>query len=274
MRQSLAYVDNLLPLYHASETPCVINIFRPSTLFFCHHLDHDKCNIIRIHGAFATQGIYCMVFEHLDRSLADLLEAQPFNRLHPNHIRLIVWQLAIALDALNSFGLTHTDINIDNIMLVNQKKYPFKVKLIDLGLASEMSSLRKNQLVQPLIYRAPEVMLGLPLTAAVDIWSLGCLAATLYLGRQQYGGFTEYEMTEGYKQTSPQPDKPLKMELYSLDDILIVFPVNDEEKLDLVLFVDLLIKMLHLEPGKRITPQQILKIRFLTSFLTPSLDLW
>ncbi|TWW65426.1 Homeodomain-interacting protein kinase 1 [Takifugu flavidus] len=127
-------------------------------------------------------------------------------------------------------------------MLVNQKKYPFKVKLIDLGLASEMSSLRKNRLVQPLIYRAPEVMLGLPLTAAIDIWSLGCLAATLYLGRQPYGGFTEYEM---------------------------VFPVNDEEKLDLVLFVDLLIKMLHLEPGKRITPQQILKIRFLTSFLTP-----
>lgn len=57
------------------------------------HLDHDKCNIIRIHGAFATQGIYHMVFEHLDRSLADLLEAQPFNRLQPNHIRLIVWQV-------------------------------------------------------------------------------------------------------------------------------------------------------------------------------------
>lgn len=42
--------------------------------------------------------------------------------------------------------------------------------------------------------RAPEVMLGLPLTPAIDIWSLGCLAATLYLGRQLYGGFTEYEM--------------------------------------------------------------------------------
>lgn len=48
-----------------------------------------------------------------------------------------------------------------------------------------------------------------------------------------------------------------------------VFPIKDEDKLDLALFVDLLIKMLHLEPGKRITPQQILKHRFLTSFLTP-----
>lgn len=61
-------------------------------------------------------------------------------------ISLIAFQLAIALQALNSFGLTHTDINMDNIMLVDQKKYPFKVKLIDLGLASKMSSLRQNWL--------------------------------------------------------------------------------------------------------------------------------
>lgn len=67
-------------------------------------------------------------------------------------ISLIAFQLAIALEALNSFALTHTGISMDNT-LVNQKKYPFKVKLIDLGLASEMSSLRQNWLVQPLIYR-------------------------------------------------------------------------------------------------------------------------
>lgn len=82
------------------------------------------------------------------------------------------------------------------------------------------------------------------------------------------------------------------MKLESLDDILIVciyhlvfkielemnfrvlslnscyhfqaFPTTDEEKLDLVLFVALLKRMLHLEPVKRITPQKILKHRFVT----------
>lgn len=68
-------------------------------------------------------------------------------------ISLITFQLAIALETLNSFGLTHTNINMGNIMLVNEKKYPLKVKLIDLGLTSEMSSLGKNWLVQPLINR-------------------------------------------------------------------------------------------------------------------------
>ena len=66
---------------------------------------------------------------------------------------VITFQLAIALKALNGVGLTHTDIKMDNIMLVNQNKYPFRIKLIDFGLATEMSSLRRNSLVQPLGYR-------------------------------------------------------------------------------------------------------------------------
>lgn len=44
-----------------------------------------------------------------------------------------------------------------------------------------------------------------------------------------------------------------------------VFPVTDKEKLDLDLLTDLLVKMLHLEPAKRITPQKILKHGFVTS---------
>lgn len=68
-------------------------------------------------------------------------------------ITLITFQLAIALKALNDVGLTHTDIKMDNIMLVNQNKYPFKIKLIDFGLATEMSTLRRSTLVQPLGYR-------------------------------------------------------------------------------------------------------------------------
>lgn len=49
-----------------------------------------------------------MVFEHLDRSLADLLEAQPFNRLHPNHIRLIVWQVITTILRLLTITVIET----------------------------------------------------------------------------------------------------------------------------------------------------------------------
>lgn len=42
--------------------------------------------------------------------------------------------------------------------------------------------------------RAPEVTIGLPYTTAIDMWSLGCIAAELFLGHILYPGQSEYEM--------------------------------------------------------------------------------
>lgn len=45
------------------------------------------------------------------------------------------------------------DIKTDNIMLVNQQKHPFTIKLIDFGLAAEISRVELGSKVQPLCYR-------------------------------------------------------------------------------------------------------------------------
>lgn len=74
-------------------------------------LDHDKCNIIRIHGAFFTCGYHCMVFEHLDRSLGDLMRELPFSRLHLIQIRLIVWQVVTTIVCLITINVTETYFN-------------------------------------------------------------------------------------------------------------------------------------------------------------------
>lgn len=42
--------------------------------------------------------------------------------------------------------------------------------------------------------RSPEILLGLPFTEAIDMWSLGCIAAILYLGTLLYPGRSEYDM--------------------------------------------------------------------------------
>lgn len=41
---------------------------------------------------------------------------------------------------MNNVGLSHVDIRMDHIMLVDKEKQPFKVALVDFGLASELSS--------------------------------------------------------------------------------------------------------------------------------------
>ena len=43
-------------------------------------------------------------------------------------------------------------------------------------------------------HRAPEVFLGLPLTEALDMWSLGCVVANAMLTDDFFSGDTEYDV--------------------------------------------------------------------------------
>ena len=55
--------------------------------------------------------------------------------------------------------------------------------------------------------RAPEVLLGLPYCESIDMWSLGCVLAELYLGWPLYPGASEYDQLRYITQTQgPFPD--------------------------------------------------------------------
>lgn len=43
------------------------------------------------------------------------------------------------------------------------------------------------------LHRAPEIILGLPFCEAIDMWSLGCVIAELFLGWPLYPGASEYD---------------------------------------------------------------------------------
>jgi len=47
--------------------------------------------------------------------------------------------------------------------------------------------------IQSRFYRAPEVILGLPYTTAIDMWSLGCIVAELHTGYPLFAGENEVE---------------------------------------------------------------------------------
>ena len=47
--------------------------------------------------------------------------------------------------------------------------------------------------IQSRFYRAPEVILGLPYTTAIDMWSLGCIVAELHTGYPLFPGENEVE---------------------------------------------------------------------------------
>ncbi|XP_031696577.1 homeodomain-interacting protein kinase 3-like [Anarrhichthys ocellatus] len=150
-------------------------------------LDPEVNNLVRFEDSFIFKGMSCIAFQMLDRSLWDLMYERPAV-LTLNEIRPIARQLLVAFKALKGIDLLHTDLKPDNVMLVNHQDDPFRVKLIDFGLAIPASEVREGMIMQPCAYRAPEVTLGLPISEAIDMWALGCLLAELFFGR---GLFTD-----------------------------------------------------------------------------------
>ncbi|XP_016529504.1 homeodomain-interacting protein kinase 3-like isoform X1 [Poecilia formosa] len=168
-------------------------------------LDPEKNNLLKFIESFKYKGYFCLAFEILDVSVFDFIKSRDFVPLSLPEIRVIAQQLLVALNALKSAGLVHADIKPDNIMFVNHRSQPLKVKLIDFGLAVKASKLWFVGTVQAIGYRAPEVILGLKMNESVDMWSLGCSLAYMYLGYNLYPTHCVYEVIRAIVHIHGQP---------------------------------------------------------------------
>lgn len=67
-----------------------------------------------------------------------------------------------------------------------------KIKLIDFGSAC-FEGQAAHTYIQSRFYRSPEVLIGLPYDSAIDMWSMGCVAAELLLGLPILPGVHEHD---------------------------------------------------------------------------------
>ncbi|XP_026166242.1 homeodomain-interacting protein kinase 3a isoform X2 [Mastacembelus armatus] len=169
----------------------------------------DDHNVVRALECFQHRSHTCLVFEMLEQNLYDFLKQNKFSPLPLKIIRPILQQVATALKKLKSLGLIHADLKPENIMLVDPSRQPYRVKVIDFGSASHISKAVCSTYLQSRYYRAPEIILGLPFCEAIDMWSLGCVIAELFLGWPLYPGALEYDQIRYISQTQGLPAEQL-----------------------------------------------------------------
>lgn len=136
------------------------------------------------------QEVY-LVQEYMPMDLYKVIHSQ---NLLDQHIKYFVYQILRGLKAIHSANVIHRDLKPSNI-LVN---YNCELKICDFGLARihspnySLHSLLENQLTEYVAtrwYRAPEIMLLLSMySTSVDLWSVGCIMAELYLGLPLFPG--------------------------------------------------------------------------------------
>uniref|UniRef100_A0A8D3E2W7 non-specific serine/threonine protein kinase n=1 Tax=Scophthalmus maximus TaxID=52904 RepID=A0A8D3E2W7_SCOMX len=256
----------------------------------------DEYNFVRSYECFQHKGHTCLVFEMLEQNLYDFLKHSKFSPLPLRHIRPILQQVATALMKLKSLGLIHADLKPENIMLVDPLRQPYRVKVIDFGSASHVSKAVCSTYLQSRYYRAPEIILGLPFCEAIDMWSLGCVIAELFLGWPLYPGASEYDQVSAHLRQSggfthriirnyifsqTPSEHEMEMGIKSKEARKYIFNCLDDmmqvnlsshlegtdmlaEKADRREFIDLLKRMLRLDADKRITPTKTLGHPFVT----------
>lgn len=120
----------------------------------------------------------------------------PSNYSVYNYVRKVIMILVKMFEAALILILTLTTLHI-LMQRFGCHQFPTffscRVKVIDFGSASHVSKTVCNTYLQSRYYRAPEIILGLPFCEAIDMWSLGCVVAELFLGWPLYPGSSEYD---------------------------------------------------------------------------------
>jgi serine/threonine-protein kinase len=110
---------------------------------------------------------------------------------------------AEGIDMLHRSGLVHRDIKPANIMLNGDRAY-----VTDFGLAkdSQASNLtRPGQALGSLDYMAPEQIRGEEVSAATDVYALGCVIHECLTGTPPFGGRPSMRVLFAHLQETP-PD--------------------------------------------------------------------
>lgn len=149
-------------------------------------------HIVRLDSHFIFRDHLCLVFERLDINLYELLKANMYKGLEMDLLRTFTSQLLEALVVLVRSEVIHCDLKPENILL--KSPHPPQLKLIDFGSACQLN-YPVYSYVQSRFYRSPEVLLGYPkYNSQIDMWSLGCVAAELFLGIPLFPGHDEMNM--------------------------------------------------------------------------------
>ena len=137
----------------------------------------------------------CLVFEMLSLNLYELLKNTQFGGVSLKLIRKFAKQVlrSLLFLARKDVDIIHCDLKPENILLRHPKKSG--VKVIDFG-SSCRTNKRMYSYIQSRFYRSPEVILGLPYTVAIDMWSLGCILAEMHTGEPLFSGSNQFDQMQ------------------------------------------------------------------------------
>ncbi|MCY1012769.1 serine/threonine-protein kinase [Nannocystis pusilla] len=116
----------------------------------------------------------------------------------------ILRQVCKGLAAAHEVGIIHRDVKPDNIILVTHNGKADWVKVVDFGIATVHAETDAGAAGTP-HYMAPEQVLGQSFDGRLDMYSFGCTAYELLVGKPPFVAPTIEEILENQLTQNPTP---------------------------------------------------------------------
>ncbi|KAF8320072.1 kinase-like protein [Clavulina sp. PMI_390] len=237
-----------------------------------------KPNIIKLLYTEHTEDMLLLVFELCKQDLKKFMDsfktAQQlqsggfsYSPLPQAVVKDLTFQMMTGMKSMHEARIIHRDLKPQNLLLTQDGV----LKIADFGLARLIGTpvaTYSNEVVT-LWYRAPDVLMGSRnYGAAIDIWACGCILAEMYLGVPIFRGKEVSEQVHSIIKILGTPSKEVIDKIFK-DSIIVepkpIFPQYEPMLLSSLLRtappegIDLLQKMLMIDPTKRLTAAECLQ---------------
>ena len=229
----------------------------------------DHPNIIKTYKISENEKSYFIIMEYCDGGelFNYIVEKE---KLDQNEASMFFFQLISALEYIHSLGIAHRDLKPENLLLVENKI----IKIIDFGLSNYFNG--EKNLETPCgspSYASPEIIKGEAYNGfSIDIWASGIIMFAMLCG---YLPFDDDDDEENEEESNEENNNNKDSnnsnnssnESEESEDNEILFQKILEGKLEFPSYlspeaVDLMKKILVVDPNKRIQIKDIKKHKF------------
>jgi len=223
-------------------------------------------NIIKLKEVIRVNDELNFIFEFLEQNIYQIMRNNP-SILTNKMIKSIIKQSLQGLAYMHRSGFFHRDMKPENLMIQSGV-----LKIVDFGLAREIRSKPPfTDYVSTRWYRAPEILLrSTSYNSPVDIFALGAIMAELYLLQPLFPGTNERDQLLKICGVLGNPTIQSWSEGCRLaSKVGFTFPNTTPIGLQKVIpnapieAIDLMLKMMRLDPQKRPTASECLEHPFL-----------